>query len=133
MKIRIATPKTNPNKYRALIALLIIAGAAAPLYRRAWCASPSSSGDAHRQFRLLVTRFIDSDMRLFPERATEAGDHRYDGQLSNLSADGFEARVRHARDWKARFASWQGALPAADEADREWLMASLDEELLWDE
>ena len=81
----------------------------------------------------MVARFIDSEMRLFPERATEAGDHRFDDKLSDLSPSGIRARIRHAHDWKARFSSWHAALSAPDEADREWLVANLDEELLWDE
>jgi uncharacterized protein (DUF885 family) len=91
----------------------------------------SSAADA--EFRSLVAQFIDSEMRLNPEAATEDGDHRFDDRLSDLSLPGIRAKIRHARDWKARFAGLRTALSAANEADREWLVAQLDGELLWNE
>ena len=115
------------------LVLLTVAAVIALASRVAWGLPPDSSGAADPQFRAMVARFIDTEMRLFPERATEAGDHRFDDKLSDLSPSGIQARIRHARDWKARFTSWHGSLSAPNQADREWLVANLDEELLWDE
>jgi uncharacterized protein (DUF885 family) len=93
----------------------------------------SASGGSDAEFRAMVARFIDSEMRLFPEEATEDGDHRFDGRLSDLSLSGMRMNIRHARDWKARLSGLHSNLSAANEADREWLVAHLDGELLWDE
>src|SRR5579883_691354 len=116
--------KTSAVKYTAVFALLSVA---------ILCAAPSTSPatQSASAFRDLVRSFIDREMRLSPESATEDGDHRFDDRLSDLSAAGIRTRIEHARRWKARFANWRGALPAADQADREWLAAHLDGELLW--
>jgi len=100
--------------------------------RLALCSPPSSHAD-DREFRAVVAQFIDSQMRLFPEQATEDGENRFDDQLSDYSPSGIQAKIRHAREWKARFKRWHGTLSAPDETDREWLVASLDEQLLWEE
>jgi uncharacterized protein (DUF885 family) len=92
---------------------------------------PASNTDP--QFRAALAKFIDSEMRLSPEGATEAGDHRFDGKLSDFSPAGIEAKIRHARFWKTQFLNWRGALSAPNQADREWLAAVTDEELLWEE
>jgi uncharacterized protein (DUF885 family) len=82
-------------------------------------------------FRADVDRFLEAEFRLFPERATHAGDHRFDDRLSDLSASGVEARLRHAAMWKERFARIEPkGLPPAEAADREWAMSWLDGELL---
>ena len=46
------------------------------------------SGAPDREFSAMVARFIDSEMRLFPESATDDGDHRYDGRLTDMSQVG---------------------------------------------
>jgi uncharacterized protein (DUF885 family) len=94
----------------------------------------AASGGGDVEFRRMVARFIDSEMRLFPERATDDGDHRFDDRLSDLSPSGMRAKIRHAHIWKGRFSALRaGTLSAPNEADREWLIASLDSELLWEE
>ena len=81
----------------------------------------------------MVARFIDSDLRLSPETATDDGDHRYDDRLADLSLAGIGAKIRHARMWKARFSRLHAQLSPPNEADREWLIAHLDGDLLWNE
>ncbi len=81
----------------------------------------------------MVARFIDSEMRLSPETATDDGDHRYDDRLADLSLAGIGAKIRHARMWKARFSRLHAQLSPPNEADREWLIAHLDGDLLWNE
>jgi uncharacterized protein (DUF885 family) len=97
------------------------------------CEPATAQPGSDRQFRAIVARFIDREMRLYPERATEDGDHRFDNQLSDYSPSGIRAKLRHAHYWKTRFSSWRGALSPSNEADREWLAAHADEELLWNE
>jgi uncharacterized protein (DUF885 family) len=102
----------------AIVALMLLGGARTP------------NRDA--AFRTLVNQFIDAEMRLFPESATAAGDHRFDGRLSDLSSAGIARMVAHARLWKARFQRFGSTgLSAHNEADREWLIAYADGELLW--
>jgi uncharacterized protein (DUF885 family) len=81
----------------------------------------------------MVARFIDSELRLSPETATDDGDHRYDDRLADLSRAGIGAKIRHARVWKARFSRLHDQLSPPNEADREWLIAHLDGDLLWNE
>ncbi len=116
----------------AAISFSLLAGAIAAFGRPA----PGTAGVASNtdpRFRAAVAKFIDSEMRLSPETATEDGDHRFDGRLSVFSPAAIQARIRHARYWKARFSNWHGALSASNEADREWLAAVADEQLLWTE
>ena len=120
---------------RAILGLLIVGGALASVCPWAWAAPASGTpGRADRQFRAMVAELIDSEMRLHPERATEDGDHRFDNRLGDLSQSGIRAKIRHAREWKGRFSRLPAtALSAPNEADREWLIAHLDAELLWNE
>jgi uncharacterized protein (DUF885 family) len=91
---------------------------------------PAPGGNA--VFRKIVDKFIDSEMRIFPERATAEGDHRFDGRVDDLSAAGVAAVVRHASKWKQTFQNFDSkSLSADNQADREWLVARCDGELLW--
>jgi uncharacterized protein (DUF885 family) len=92
----------------------------------------AASGDP--AFRALVDRFIEENFKLNPEAATWAGDHRYDGEVSDLSANGVAARIQRALEWKERFSRIDPAtLSPAAEADREWLLANCDGDLLDDQ
>jgi uncharacterized protein (DUF885 family) len=92
-------------------------------------AAAAPAGDA--AFRKTVNAFIDSELRLFPQRATAEGDHRFDDRVNDRSAAGIAAVVRHAEKWKQSFATADPkTLSPANEADREWLIAQLDGELL---
>jgi uncharacterized protein (DUF885 family) len=85
-------------------------------------------------FRKQVAEFVQSELRLYPERATRLGDHRFDDQVDDVSASGIDEVVRHAKKWIALFsANDPKTLSPANEADREWLMARTDGELLWTE
>jgi uncharacterized protein (DUF885 family) len=54
-------------------------------------ASPASSADA--AFESTAKACIDDYLRLNPETATQLGDHRFDGQLTDYSAAGLKANV----------------------------------------
>jgi uncharacterized protein (DUF885 family) len=104
------------------------AGAPTPSAQRA--IAPAPRGDA--AFRKAVAAFIDSEMRIFPERATAEGDHRFDTRVNDLSTAGIAAVVRHASKWKRTFEDFdRKSLSPNNEADREWLVARCDGELLW--
>ena len=114
--------------------ILFLAFLAAQLAAGAPAASPAGSpppGSGDAAFRADVDRFFEAGFRLSPERATEAGDHRFDDRVSDLSAAGVEARVRHASMWREKFSNDDAkALSPREAADREWLLAQLDGILL---
>jgi uncharacterized protein (DUF885 family) len=95
-------------------------------------AEPASA--PHRAFRAQVTQFIEAEMRLYPERATRLGDHRFDDRVDDLSSNGIGEVISHAKKWLTLFGDDdRKSLSPADEADREWLTAHADGELLWTE
>jgi len=90
----------------------------------------AASGDA--AFRAAVDEFIESELRMFPERATGLGDHRFDNRIDDLSADGVAEEILHATDWMAKFGAINPhTLSEANRADRDWLIARCDGELLY--
>ena len=93
------------------------------------CAEAPAPGDA--TFRAAVDQFIESELRMFPERATQLGDHRFDNRIDDLSARGLAEVIEHATDWKAKLSGFNSnALSPANRADRDWLVAGCDAELL---
>jgi uncharacterized protein (DUF885 family) len=95
-------------------------------------ADTSSAGD--RAFKTQVAQFVEAELQLYPEHATRLGDHRYDGRVDDLSAHGIDAVIVHAKKWIALFGADNAkSLSPANEADREWLIAHTDGELLWAE
>ena len=92
---------------------------------------PNAASAADAAFRAQTKEFIEAELRLYPERATALGDHRYDDQLADLSPGRAEIVIRHARKWLKTFRGDDAsALSPANEADREWLIAQADGELL---
>jgi uncharacterized protein (DUF885 family) len=87
-----------------------------------------------RAFRAQAAAFVQAELQLYPERATRLGDHRFDNRVDDLTAHGIDEVIGHARKWLALFgADDPKSLSPANEADREWLMAHADDELLWTE
>jgi uncharacterized protein (DUF885 family) len=87
-----------------------------------------------RVFREHVTQFVETEMQLYPERATQLGDHRFDDRVDDMSTQGIDDVIRHAKKWMALFdADDARYLSPANEADRELLLAHMDGELLWTE
>jgi uncharacterized protein (DUF885 family) len=84
-----------------------------------------------RAFQSTVHRFIEEELKLYPERATALGDHRFDARLDDDSAAGIARIVSHAHRWAKIFHSFDhSALSTNSDADREWLLANIDGELL---
>jgi uncharacterized protein (DUF885 family) len=114
-------------KIRWLVGIAFIVTFAAPAF-----AQTESLND--RAFKAQVSVFVETELRLYPERATHLGDHRFDGRVDDLSAGGIEQVIHHAKKWIAMFnAHDPKSLSPANEADREWLLAHVDGELLWTE
>jgi uncharacterized protein (DUF885 family) len=118
------SPETHrriAGAFSVLLAILVFGGNVS--------AHTLAAGD--QAFRAAVNQFIEAELRMFPERATDLGDHRFDRRIDDISAAGIAAESRHAREWKTRFAAIDSkTLSAANEADREWLVARCDGELL---
>lgn len=89
---------------------------------------------ADARFRGEVRDFIESELRLHPAWATSQGDHRYDARVPDLSRGGVAERILHATNWKRNFEAFvPSELSPENRADREWLIAQADSELLWNE
>ena len=85
-------------------------------------------------FQEAVNQFIEAELKLYPERATALGDHRFDARVDDDSATGIAQIVSHAKKWAKIFHAFDAnSLSPHDEADREWLLANIDAELLWTE
>jgi Bacterial protein of unknown function (DUF885) len=85
-------------------------------------------------FQQQVAHFVVVEMRLYPERATALGNHGFDDRVDDLSAAGARRVVEHAKKWLKMFGDDDPKpLSAENEADREWLIARINEELLWTE
>lgn len=92
-------------------------------------ARTQASGD--QAFDRLAHSMIEQELKLYPSMATELGDHRYDNRLADLSRAGITRRILHANKFKRDFmALHPDQLSPANEADREWLIAQLDGQLL---
>ena len=84
-----------------------------------------------RTFQHAVNRFIEAELKLYPERATALGDHRFDARIDDHSAAGIAQIVSHAKRWAKIFRAFDAnSLSPNSEADREWLLANIDGELL---
>ena len=114
-------------KITARLAIVLIVCFGAP-------ANSGAESAPDRAFRSQVKQFVEAELQLYPERATRLGDHRYDDRVDDVSAQGIDEVVRHAKKWLALLgADDPKDLSPANEADREWLMAHVDGELLWTE
>lgn len=114
-------------KIAASLALALVVSAAAP-------ALVDTESAPDRAFRAQVNQYVQAELQLYPERATHLGDHRFDDRVDDLSANGIGRVIAHAKKWLAVFgADHPDYLSPANEADREWLIAHTDGELLWTE
>ena len=98
-----------------------------------WCAGSNAAfaSSSTDDFHALTQRFIEYDLRTYPEGATEEGDHRFDHRLTEVTRVAIENRIAASKKWKHDFeAIAADHLSADDEADREWLVAQLDGRLL---
>lgn len=61
-------------------------------------AAAQSQSSADRAFARLSRRWLDRSMRLSPVAATSIGDHRFDAQIDDVSADGRAISLSFARN-----------------------------------
>jgi uncharacterized protein (DUF885 family) len=85
------------------VALVLALGAGcsdrtAPADTKAEAATATAPSAADAAFADLSKRALDGYMKLSPVGATQTGDHRYDGQIDDLSADGRAAIVAFDRE-----------------------------------
>ncbi len=91
-------------------------------------AAPRAPADA--RFEALAARWLDASLRLNPIGATSLGDHRFDGEVDDLSPAGRAARLALARTTMAQLASLPTVgLSRANQVDAALLKTSLEGEV----
>ena len=55
--------------------------------------------NADEAFTALAGNYLEAMLPMNPEWATNLGDHRYDGEVSDRTEDGYEARVKFAESY----------------------------------
>jgi uncharacterized protein (DUF885 family) len=91
----------KPTLLAVALALALGAGCSdrtAPADTKAEAATATAPSAADAAFADLSKRALDGYMKLSPVGATQTGDHRYDGQIDDLSADGRAAIVAFDRE-----------------------------------
>ncbi len=118
----------------ALCSAGVVRSASGQAQPRTAASSSPPEVPADKVFRQMTQNLIQEELRLYPQEATDLGDHRYDERLNDMSRAGIAKRIEYAKRWKHKFAAL-GAdqLSPANEADREWLIAQLDGQLLANE
>lgn len=85
---------------------------------RAQAPADSHTSAADQQFTELSAQWLDGAMRLSPVGATQAGDHRFDGELDDLSAKGRASGLKFSHDVLARLDKIDvGKLSRANQVD----------------
>ncbi|MGI9246804.1 MAG: DUF885 domain-containing protein [Steroidobacteraceae bacterium] len=110
---------------RWLAAFVLAASVAAtPLL----AATPTRDAD----WQANVSRFIEAHFAANPVAAVYAGRHEFDGRLPDLSAEAIHKDIERLEAERARAAAFDPAqLAAANQREREYLLAALDVELFW--
>ncbi len=82
------------------------------------------------RFEALAARFVDQSMALAPVRASFAGDHRFDGELDEISPEARRRSADFARSLLDELASIEGSeLSRANQVDAALLRNSLESDL----
>lgn len=82
---------------RAAALGLAASAAAAPVLAQTRPATAPGGSAADRRFEALGRRMLEQSLRASPIGATALGDHRFDGEIDDISATGRTARVRAAQ------------------------------------
>jgi hypothetical protein len=61
---------------------------------------------AANAFQPAVNQSIEAELKLYPERATALGDHRFDARVDDDSAAGIKRIVSHAKRWTKIFCAF---------------------------
>jgi uncharacterized protein (DUF885 family) len=120
------------RRVKAVLFLLVIGVGGTSATPRVNALAPKRAGMLEeRAFKDTVKRFIEEELTLYPERATALGDHRFDARVDDDSAAGNARIVSHAHRWEKIFRAFdRNSLSPNSEADRDWLLANIDGELL---
>ena len=111
-----------------LLTSLILGAPLLPATPLAAAATQASAQDRNELFESMANRIVEGYLRVNPETATLLGDHRFDGQLSDLGAASRKEQARLVR--RARMAL--EAIPAsslsqANQVDRAILLDKVNE------
>jgi uncharacterized protein (DUF885 family) len=87
---------------RVILFVALLLGACAPAPRKPAPPPPAPPPPtADQQFDTLAKRYLDEMPQVAPTAATSLGDHRFDAQLDDVSASGWQARVAFASRYLA--------------------------------
>ncbi len=93
---------SRPLLAASLLALALAAcQGQAPTTPSGDAAATEVENDQDRAFAALAARFLDEGLALSPVSATQIGDHRFDAELDDLSAEGRQKAADWARDMLA--------------------------------
>lgn len=102
----------------AVIALVALAGCAPLPPAPEPPPPPPPPPSADELFAALTQRFLDEAPRQSPVGATALGDHRFDAQLDEVSAEAWQARLEFTNGWIDRLAKVEpAALSRAHQVD----------------
>ena len=99
-------------KTRILVLLLFLVG----LLAAGAALRPSPTEAAADDFARFVDEYFEAQFRAQPSAGTEAGLHRYDGQLEDLSRARIEARIAELKQLQARLAAFDRTRLSFDDA-----------------
>src|SRR5690348_12510931 len=92
------------RRLKTILFLLLIGVGGMSATLRVGAQLPHSAGSLQeRAFQSSVNRFIEEELKLYPERATALGDHRFDARLDDDSAAGIARIVSQAHRWAKIF------------------------------
>lgn len=97
------------SRLRQVAAALALGAAGVGLIGAAAPPRPAAASAEDARFTAFSDRVVDQYLRLNPVSATTLGDHRFDGQLSDVSAQGRAAARRFAENAKAELARFDTA------------------------
>jgi uncharacterized protein (DUF885 family) len=85
---------------------------------------------ADENFAAISKRYLDEMVALTPVNATSLGDHRFDGELDDVSSTGYDRRVALARELLGQLQALDAAqLSRANEVDSRLLESELEYEI----
>lgn len=123
-----------PPISRRTAAALLGATALSPMISsKATGAASAPASEADARFAALTKRWLDGTLKLSPISATYIGEHRYDGEVDDVSSTGRKARSEHAKGVLAELdAMDRTALNRANQVDASILANQLRFDL-WDD
>jgi hypothetical protein len=118
--------RQTPRKLRWLPVLLLV------LVTTPLAAAEADAQAADAAWTAGVARFLEAQFAAQPVSAVNAGRHEFDGRLPDLSAPALEREVARLEAERARVLAVDPArLSAANQRERQYLLAALDVELFW--